>query len=216
MVPAMTIRFPAILAILAATALAASAAPRFALIRVKDIYSELPSTTALQEEIKKDREGIMKDPRAEDLRRIISELQGIQAKLSDKDNPPDEETGKKLARGYEIKRQEAQTLQKEFENFRSEREKEINRKMVSGMRASLDRIVETSRRIAKERGFDMVLDSSGNTNTGVPFVLHSARQTDLTDDVRAAMKDAEKASATHAPADPAQAESAKPAAKPKR
>ncbi len=215
----MMIRFPSVLMILAATALAASAAPRFALIRVKDIYSELPSTAALQEEVKKDREGIMKDSRAEDLRRIISELQGIQAKLSDKDNPPDEETGKKLARSYEIKRQEAQTLQKEFENFRTEREKEINRRMVAGMRASLDRIVDTSRRIAKERGFDMVLDSSGNTNTGVPFVLHSARQTDLTDDVRAAMKDAEKAAAPAtppAPAAPAQADAAKPAPKPKR
>ena len=40
----------------------------------------------------------------------------------------DETDTRKLARNYELKRQEAQTLQKEFENFRTEQEKEINRK----------------------------------------------------------------------------------------
>jgi Skp family chaperone for outer membrane proteins len=195
MFPAMMIRMPASLLVFAATVLTATAAPRFALIRVKDIYTGLPSTTAQQEEIKKERDAIMKDPRAEDLRRIIAELQSLQARLSDKNNPLDEETGRKLARGYEIKRQEAQTLQKEFESFRTEREKEINGKMVAGMRASLNRITETSRRIAKERGYDLVFDSSGSTNTGVPFVLWSGKSPDLTDDVKAALKDAAAAAA---------------------
>jgi len=181
--------------ILAATALTASAAPRFALIRVKDIYSGLPSTTALQQEIKKEREEIMKDQRAEDLRKIISELQTLQARLSDKNNPLDEAASRKLARSYEIKRQEAQTLQKEFENFRAEQEKQINKKMVAGMRASLNKIMETANRISREQGYDVILDSSGNTNTGVPFVLYSKKSPDLTDDVKAALQDSAPASA---------------------
>jgi Skp family chaperone for outer membrane proteins len=146
----------------------------------------------LQQHIKTERDEIMKDQRATDLRRIISELQDLQARLSDKNNPLSEEVSRKLARSYEIKRQEAQTLQKEFEQFRSEREKEINRKMVAGMRASLDEIMETSRKIGKEKGFDLVFDGSGNTNTGVPFVLSSRKSPDLTDDVKAALEDAAK------------------------
>lgn len=195
MVPEHMNQFRAIAMILAATALTASAAPRFALIRVKDIYSGLPSTTALQQEIKKEREEIMKDQRAEDLRKIISELQTLQARLSDKNNPLDEAASRKLARSYEIKRQEAQTLQKEFENFRAEQEKQINKKMVAGMRASLNKIMETANRISREQGYDVILDSSGNTNTGVPFVLYSKKSPDLTDDVKAALQDSAPASA---------------------
>ena len=175
---------------LAATTMAVAAAPRIALIRVKEIYAGLPATAALQQEIKTEREEIMKDQRADTLRKIITELQGLQAKLSDKTNPPDEETSRKLARSYEIKRQEAQSLQNEFETFRSEREKQINRKMVSGMRATLDHITEISRKIAKEQGFDIVLDASGETNTSVPFVLYQKNALDLTGAVKAALQDA--------------------------
>jgi outer membrane protein len=189
-------RFSIIAITLAAIASAASAAPRVALIRVKDIYSALPSTAALQQQIKTERDEIMKDQRAEDLRKIIAELQALQARLSDKNNPLDEETSRKLARSYEIKRQEAQTLQKEFENFRAEREKEINRKMVAGMRASLDRIMETSRKVSMEKGYDLVFDSSGNTNTGEPFILSNRQSPDLTDDVKVALQDMDSASAT--------------------
>ena len=183
----------AIPVILAATLVTAAAAPRFALVRVKDIYTSLPSTSLLQEQIKKERGEIMKDQRADELRKIISELQALQAQLSDKNNPLDEETNRKLARTYEIKRQEAQTLQQEFESFKTEQEKAINKRMVAGMRASLDRIATTSGKIAKERGFDAIFDSSGNTNTGVPFVLFSKSSPDLTPDVQAVLMQTEPA-----------------------
>ena len=173
------------------TALAASAAPRLALVRVKDIYSALPSTTALQEQVKKERDAIMKDERAEQLRKIISELQTLQGQLSDKSKPLDEATSKTLARSYEIKRQEALTLQQEFEGFQTDQEKAINKKMVTAMRDSLDRIASISARIAKERGYDTVFDSSGNTNTGVPFILFSKNAPDITADIEAALKDDE-------------------------
>jgi Skp family chaperone for outer membrane proteins len=183
--------FQAIPLTLLALMATASAAPRFALVRVKDIYAALPSTAVLQIELKKERDGIMKDQRAEELRRIIAELQTLQAQLSDKTTPPDEATGKKLARTYEIKRQEAHTLQQEFENFKTEQEKAINKKMVASMRKSLDRITSYSTKLAKERGFDTIFDSSGATNTGVPFVLYSKAAPDLTADVQAALKDTE-------------------------
>jgi Skp family chaperone for outer membrane proteins len=171
--------------------LPAGASPRFALVKVRDIYTALPSTIALQEQVKSEREAIMKDERADQLRKIIAELQLLQAQLSDKTKELDETTSRKLARNYEIKRQEAQTLQQEFENFKTEQEKSINKKMVSSMRSSLNRIAETTRKIAKEKGFDLVMDSSGSTNTGDPFVLHSQNGTDLTADVQAAIKDSE-------------------------
>ncbi|MES2475683.1 MAG: OmpH family outer membrane protein [Verrucomicrobiota bacterium] len=174
---------------LAATALTAGAAPRLALVRVTEIYAALPSTISLKDRIKSEREQIMRDQRAEKLRKIVSELQTLQGQLSDKAKPLDEVTARSLARAYELKRQEALTLQQDFESYQSEQEKEINRRMVTGMRASLDQIAEVTRTVAKERGFDAVIDSSGNTNTGVPFVLYSKNAPDITADVNAAIKD---------------------------
>jgi outer membrane protein len=190
----------AISTLLLATAAAASAAPRIAVIRVKDIYTALPSTIAIQQQIKMETAEIMKDKRAEQLRKIITELQTLQTQLSDKSAQIDEATSRKLARTYEIKRQEAQTLQQEFESFKAEQEKAINRKMVGGMRASLDQIAEVSKKIATERGYEVVFDSSGSTNTGVPFILYHKNAPDLTADVQAALKDAEQASPAAKPA----------------
>ena len=186
--------------LLLATAGIACAAPKFALIRVKDIYTALPSTAALQAELKKDRDEIIKNERAEQLRKIIAELQALQTQLADKTNPLDEATSKKLARAYEIKRQEAQTLQQEFESFKTEQEKAINKKMVASMRASLDRISAMSGKISKERGFEAVFDSSGGTNTDLPFVLYSKDAPDLTADVQAALKDTEPPAPAQVPA----------------
>lgn len=195
--------FPAILISLLAATLTAAAAPRFAVVRVTDIYTALPSTVAIQQQVKNEQAAIMKDQRAEQLRKIIGELQTLQTQLSDKNTPLDEATNRKLARTYEIKRQEAQTLQQEFEEFKAEQQKLINHKMVASMRASLDRITAVSQKISKERGYDAVFDSSGNTNTGVPFVLFNKDAPDLTADIQAALKDGEPPAPATKPAPPA-------------
>ncbi len=189
-------RFP-IIAIIYSTALfgVAEAAPRIALVRVKEIYTEMPSTLALAEQIKAEREQIDKNQRAIELRRIFEELQNIQTRLSDKKKPLSEEAGKKLARTYEIKLQEAKTFQQEYENFRSEQEKIISRKEVAAMRATLNQIMEVTQRISKERGFELVMDNTGGTNTGLPFVLYQKNSVDLTNDVKAAIKDIKPAAA---------------------
>ncbi|MBC7980067.1 MAG: OmpH family outer membrane protein [Armatimonadetes bacterium] len=160
-----------------------SAAPKFAVVRVTDIYRELPSTQAMQKQIQRQREAILQNKRAEQLRANIAELQSLQAKLQAKKDNPDEEDNKKLAREYEIKRQETETLRQEFEEFRAEEDKRINKEMVATMRASLGRILEVSQQIAKERNLDGVFDTSGNSNTGIPFVLYKADAPDLTEDV---------------------------------
>lgn len=182
------IRVAVLALILASSTFRASAGPLVAVVRVRDIYAALPATEALQKQVKQERDAILLDPRAEELRRIIAQLREIQARLSDKKNPPDDASARMLARRYELTRQEAQTLQRDFENFRAEREKDINRRMVAGMRASLALIHETAHKVAAEQGCDLVLDNSGNTNTGVPFLLYQKDAPDLTSAVVAALE----------------------------
>jgi Skp family chaperone for outer membrane proteins len=183
----------AISLILIASTVAATAAPKFAMVRVKDIHASLPSSAALQEQVKKERDEIMRDPRADELRTIISELQTLHGQLSDKTKPLDEASSKTLTRKYQFKSQEMLALQQDFESFQSEQEMIINKRMVASMRESLDRIVEVSAKVAKQRGYDLLFDSSGNTNSGVPFVLSSKDAPDITEEVQAAMNKHEMA-----------------------
>ncbi|HSP43343.1 MAG TPA: OmpH family outer membrane protein [Luteolibacter sp.] len=164
-----------------------SAAPRVAVVKVADIYRGLEATSRLDERVRREREEILADPRAAEVRRIIAELREMEERSRDPSAKSDEQTARRLERALDIKRREAWTLQREFENFREQRRREIDRAMVTEMRANLNLIAETARRTAQERGFDLLLDSSGETNTGVPFVLYQKNAIDLTDDVAAAI-----------------------------
>lgn len=163
--------------------------PKVALVRVRDVYMQLPSTKTEQATIEAMRAEILKDHRAEELRKLIGELQALQAELQRMNDSAGADTTQRdaLVRQYEIKRSNVQSLQQNFETFRTERTTEINRKMVEGMRASLDRISAAAQKLGSEKGYDWVLDSSGNTNTGLPFVLYSKDAKDLTDDLTAAL-----------------------------
>src|SRR5690606_7857007 len=143
-------RITAAILTLAATLATATAAPRFAVVRVTDVYRDLPSTAALQERTKQDRENLLQNPRAEQLRKALTELRDIQLKLQDSQNSGNEETRMQLMREFEIKRQETHTIQLEFETFRAAEEKEINRRMVKAMRDSLDKILARSQEMAIE------------------------------------------------------------------
>ena len=179
------------LLMLAATLPVWGGPPQIAVIRVMDIYSNLASTAELGRKYQSERDEIMRDPRAEILRSVIRELEEMEKRLSDKARPLDEESSLNLFRAYEIKRQEAQTLQHDFEKFRSEREKDINRRMIAAMRESLDRIMDAAGRTARVHGCALVIDSTGNTNTGVPFILYQKNAKDLTAAVKTALgKDA--------------------------
>lgn len=185
------VMFRHVFSILAAVTLVGSlqGQTRIALVRVQDIYRELPSTLALQTELKERRDAITNDARTEQLRGLIDELQQLQIKLRDRAPDLDEATLRGLARDFEIKRQEAQTAQTELETYRSEQELLVNEVMVTAMRRSLTAIHETAAKLAEEQGFTLVLDSSGNTNTGAPFLLYQKQAVDLTETVLASLQD---------------------------
>lgn len=171
--------------ILASISLASfvSAAPKFCVVRVTDIYRILPSTASMQEDIQAQRDNIIKDVRAERLRAILTEMEALESQLRANKDDLESELGKKLVRSYEIKRQETETLRQEFEEFRAEEEMRINKELVAATRKSLNRITAAARQIAVERNLDGVMDTSGDTNTGLPFVLFAGGAEDVTDAV---------------------------------
>ncbi len=168
----------------------AFSAPKFAVVRVSDVYQQLSSTVALSKSLQDQREAIMKEERAEHLRNLVSELQLLQTQFQQKKEAQMTDAMQKLARDFEIKRQQALTLQRDFEAYRTEKNREFNRIMVESMRVSLAKIAAASDKLAREQGFAGAFDSTGSSNTGVPVLLYSKNAKDLTPEVIALLKDA--------------------------
>lgn len=166
----------------------AGAGPRFAVIRIKDIYTAQPAVRAAETMAKEAKEQVMHDPRAEELRSAIESMRAIQASINQSNKQLSNHDARKTAREFEIKRLETKTLQEDFEKFSQQREREINTKLVREIRAILSRIEKTSRQTAIAKGYELVFDTTGFTNSGLPFLLYAKDAPDLTEEVLAALK----------------------------
>lgn len=177
----------AALALLLSTSLAPAQAPRVALLRVDDVYNRLPETARSVELLKTRRDEIDKDPRLANSKALFADLDLRRKQLQSTNSKITPDARMKLEREFMIKLREATALQADFEGYKAARTREINTEMVAGKKQRLQLIRETAERIAKESGYDWILDSSGNSNTGVPLVLYAKGADDLTDRVVAAL-----------------------------
>lgn len=156
------------------------------MLRVQDIVQQIEATSRTAELLKAKREEINKDPRVASTNAMYSELE-LRLKQLKSNAKIDPEARKKLEREYAVKTREANALRADFESYHAEKTREINAEMVAGRKQRLASIRQTAEKIAAEEGFDWILDSSGNTNTGVPLLLYAKNATDLTDRVVAAL-----------------------------
>ena len=174
---------------------------RVAVVRVSDIYKTLDSTKTTQAHIESERTALNHDARMERMNQMKTEIDTIQTQLNDRANPLDNAVKQQLVRTLELKRGEFMALQKDYEAFCAERNKQISGKMVKAMRKSLELITTTARKLGKEQGYDCVWEISGDTNTGLPLLLYHKSANDLTDDVLLALggKPAAKPTGTKTP-----------------
>lgn len=164
----------------------ALAAPKIASVRVGEIYRELDQTKKLNAEIKTKRQALLTDARLNAYRSAFKELEQLQAQLI-KVADHDRSTRESLMKTFNLKRQEALTLKREFENFQRLETEKIDKEMVTRMEIILTLIREKAAAVGQKNGYDWVIDTSGKTNSGLPFVLYSKQTEDITTDVLAAM-----------------------------
>lgn len=172
-----------VLATMLAACVSATAAPRIAIVRVADVYKRLESTRQQQQKIQEKRDAILKDRRLEELNKMIADLDARRQQFASMEP----QARARAEREYAVKLQEARTLQENFASYRTEKNREINAELVADMQASLEKIRETAVTLGKEEGFDWVIDTSGNTNTGLPLVLYAKNPADLTERVAIAL-----------------------------
>jgi Skp family chaperone for outer membrane proteins len=212
------IKVAAAVALALSAAAADAQAPRVAVIRVSEVFNKLESTARATAETNAKKAGIDLDSRMVTYKELYADLELRKKALEE--NPPkiDAETRKRLVREYTVKFHEAKSVREDFESFRAERVREIDSEAVAGMKQRLAIIHSTAEQIAKEEGYDWVLDASGNTNTGMPLLLYAKKANDLTDRVLAALGPAQTPAAATPPKTPAPSTSPsstpRPAAKP--
>jgi outer membrane protein len=188
-------KFLAAFAFLLAISVAAAQPPRIAVLRVHDVFKRLEASSKANDVLKAKLEEINKDPRLAAHERLVADLDLRRKQLAAADGKLDTAARRKLEREYVIKNREANALRADFENFHAARTREINAEMVAQVKERLLLIRETAEKIARAEGFDWLLDSSGNTNTGVPLLLYAKNANDITDRVTASLAEAPPAAA---------------------
>jgi len=156
---------------------------KIATVNMERLFNEFHRTSEVQKEINIERARIQKDnnERLADIREIDNKMQKIREELKDK------ELGAKKKQDLH---QEAGDLQqdgihkeRERTEFLERRNKALNQKMRKQMRAILNEIQESVSERAKAGNYDYIFDKSGNTNQGVPFILHAKEMSDLTEEL---------------------------------
>jgi len=154
---------------------------KIATVSMERLFNEYHQTTTVQRDINIERARIQKDNnnRLASIREIDAKLQRIREQLID------EKLGEKQRRalGDESRElsQDGKSKERERTEFLERRNRALSEKMRKQMRGILVKIQRTVSERAKEGNYDFIFDTSGNSNQGIPFVLHARDTTDLSD-----------------------------------
>lgn len=171
-----------ILAVLAFAAGSLFAQTRIAGVDIGRAFSAYHKTQAAMEEIALERVKSSEDPKIDQLRELATETKEAEA------------AAKKLAGGNEndlfnaqrfaeLKREELRASARAIKEARETTTRELDAMFVEASRKLLDEVRKAAEEIGSSRGFDLVIDASGNTNTGLPLVLYAKDLPDLTEAV---------------------------------
>ena len=159
-----------------------SAQTRIAGVDIGRAFSAYHKTEATMQEIALERVKINEDPRIDQLRELATETKEAEAavKRQDGKNEKDLLDAQRFA---ELKREELRASARAIKEARDTSTRELDRKFVEASRVLLEDVRQAAEEIGSGRGFDIVIDSSGNTNTGLPLMLYAREMPDITEAV---------------------------------
>ncbi len=167
--------------LLSSTGLSAQQRLKIATVSMERLFNDYHKTTEIQREINIERARIQRDnnKKLAGIREIDAKLQEIRDQLADtglgeKERRSLNEESRNLA-------QDGKSKERERTEFLERKNRSLNEKMRKKMRGILVEIQRSVNERAKEGNYDFILDSSGKTNQGTPFIIHARETTDLTD-----------------------------------
>lgn len=159
-----------------------AAQTRIAGVQVTRAFRSYHRTKAAMQQFDGERAQLENNPLRQQVERLAAEARQAEAAAA-KAPADDPEARLEAERLVQLKADELRAVTNALRESRNDRTTELNRRQVAATRELLGAVCQAAVELGRERGFDLVIDSSGNSNTGLPVIIHARNLPDLTDDV---------------------------------
>jgi outer membrane protein len=149
------------------------------------------------------------DDRAESYKKALDEINNLNKQLESPALSADKKT--QTAKERDDKIANIKNMEREISDFRQTRERQLQEQLMRVREGIVKEITDVVMEKVKANHFDLVLDKSGLSINGVPFLLYAPDNVDFTNDIIAVLNKPGRAASSTAKANP----SASPAKAPK-
>src|SRR6266513_1494830 len=150
------------------------------------------------------------DDRAEDYKKSLDEINNLNKQLESSALSADKKT--QIAKERDDKIANIKNMEREISDFRQTRERQLQEQLMRVREGIVKEITDVVMEKVKANHFDLVLDKSGMSINGVPFLLYAPDNVDFTNDIIAVLNKPGRAASSTAKANPSAtpAKAAKP------
>ena len=150
------------------------------------------------------------DDRAESYKKALDEINNLNKQLESPALSADKKT--QTAKERDDKIANIKNMEREISDFRQTRERQLQEQLMRVREGIVKEITEVVMEKVKANHFDLVLDKSGMSINGVPFLLYAPDNVDFTNDIIAVLNKPGRAASSTAKANPSAspAKAAKP------
>ena len=150
------------------------------------------------------------DDRAESYKKALDEINNLNKQLESPALSADKKT--QTANERDDKIANIKNMEREISDFRQTRERQLQEQLMRVREGIVKEITDVVMEKVKANHFDLVLDKSGMSINGVPFLLYAPDNVDFTNDIIAVLNKPGRAASSTAKANPSAspAKAAKP------
>ena len=157
---------------------------KVAVVDLSKAFDAYYKTKDAQARIKEKEEGFQKDVQdmKVDYDHMVEEAQKLQDAINDPTLSSQARDDKKKA--LQAKGQDLQNMERKIQETTNERNRELQDEIVRRHKEIVDEITKVVNDYSGPQGFDLVIDKSSSSSTGVPLVLYnSGKLIDITTDI---------------------------------
>jgi Skp family chaperone for outer membrane proteins len=170
---------------------------KIASVKMTELFDSFSEAQASAKQLDLERKAVEIDKRVDVLKQMMQELQNMDdvaarmaenyKSLTREEKQIEGEKIQEFVSKRNLKAEAAQSVQEEYMEFRTKRLTEINQRMARLMRQHLNKLQSMIFTYATQNGYDLITDSSGLTNTGLPVMIYSnpAKTPDITSELKA-------------------------------
>lgn len=163
------------------TSPAAAKALRFGVVNMSRAFKAWPETISSEAKINEAKNAAKKeyDARADQYRKDLDEINALNKKLESQSSTAETKTA--MARERDAKIVKIKDLEREINEFRTKREKELQEQAMKMREEIVAKITSALKARAGAESFNLVFDSSGESTNHLPVAVLSPGMPDLTD-----------------------------------